>query len=71
MPGMDPKEAREQLDDLEELLHRGTLLTRQLLLFSRREEPRAERCNLDGSARFLQKPVDVARLAREVQAALA
>jgi PAS domain S-box-containing protein len=47
MPGVGPQEAREQLDDLEELLHRGTLLTRQLLLFSRQEEPRAERCDLN------------------------
>jgi PAS domain S-box-containing protein len=47
MPGLGPEEAREQVDDLEELLHRGTLLTRQLLLFSRQEEPRAERCDLN------------------------
>jgi PAS domain S-box-containing protein len=47
MPGVDPQEARERVDDLEELLHRGTLLTRQLLLFSRQEEPRAERCDLN------------------------
>ena len=47
MPGVGPLEAREQLDDIEELLHWGTLLTRQLLLFSRREEPRAERCDLN------------------------
>jgi len=33
--------------ELEELLHRGAQLTRQLLLFSRREEPRVERFDLN------------------------
>ena len=37
----------ERLGELEELLRRGAQLTRQLLLFSRREEPRVERFDLN------------------------
>ena len=55
MPGLAPQEAREQVDDLEELLHRGTLLTRQLLLFSRQEQPLAERCDLNEVVRTTAK----------------
>jgi two-component system cell cycle sensor histidine kinase/response regulator CckA len=47
MLGVEPPGAREQLDELEQLLHRGKLLARQLLLFSQQEEPRAERCDLN------------------------
>jgi PAS domain S-box-containing protein len=51
---------RDHLDELEELLHRGAQLTRQLLLFSRREEPRAERFDLNVLVR------DTAKLLRRL-----
>jgi two-component system cell cycle sensor histidine kinase/response regulator CckA len=51
---------RDHVDELEELLHRGAQLTRQLLLFSRREEPRAERFDLNVLVR------DTARLLRRL-----
>jgi len=38
---------REWIAEFEELLHRGAQLTRQLLLFSRREEPHVERFDLN------------------------
>ena len=38
---------REWIAELEELLQRGAQLTRQLLLFSRREEPHVERFDLN------------------------
>ncbi len=43
------------VDELEDLLHRGAQLTRQLLLFSRREEPRAERFDLNALVREMAK----------------
>jgi two-component system NtrC family sensor kinase len=43
----DPGGADERLQELEELLTRGAQLTQQLLLFSRREEPRVERFDLN------------------------
>ncbi|HXY70568.1 MAG TPA: PAS domain S-box protein [Gemmatimonadales bacterium] len=57
--GGDPAASTERLQEMEELLHRGAQLTQQLLLFSRREEPKAERFDLnDGirdSAKLLQR----------------
>jgi len=50
-----PAEQGEQLDELEELLHRGAQLTRQLLLFSRREEPKVEPCDLNTVVRETAK----------------
>ena len=43
----DPNGSEERLQELEELLSRGAQLTQQLLLFSRREEPRVERFDLN------------------------
>jgi CheY-like chemotaxis protein len=43
----DPAGSEERLQELEELLSRGAQLTQQLLLFSRREEPRVERFDLN------------------------
>jgi len=45
----------DYVDELEELLHRGGQLTRQLLLFSRQEEPRAERFDLNALVRETAK----------------
>jgi two-component system NtrC family sensor kinase len=45
--GEDLAASRERLDELEELLRRGAQLTKQLLLFSRREEPKVERFDLN------------------------
>ena len=57
--GGDPATSAERLQEMEELLRRGAQLTQQLLLFSRREEPRTERFDLnDGireSAKLLQR----------------
>jgi PAS domain S-box-containing protein len=53
-------EVGEQLDELEELFHRGGQLTRQLLLFSRREEPKVEACDLNTVVR------DTAKLLRRL-----
>ena len=55
-----PAEQGEQLDELEELFHRGGQLTRQLLLFSRREEPKVEACDLNTVVR------DTAKLLRRL-----
>jgi len=59
--GGDPATSAERLQEMEELLRRGAQLTKQLLLFSRREEPRTERFDLnDGireSAKLLQRLV--------------
>ncbi|MGD0485234.1 MAG: PAS domain S-box protein [Gemmatimonadales bacterium] len=57
---VDPADQREQLDELEELFHRGGQLTRQLLLFSRREEPKVEACDLNTVVR------DTAKLLRRL-----
>ena len=53
--GEDLSAAPERLAELEELLHRGAQLTQQLLLFSRREEPRVERFELNGAIRETAK----------------
>ena len=45
--GEDLAGSPERLAELEELLHRGAQLTQQLLLFSRREEPKVERFELN------------------------
>jgi len=57
---LPPGEVGEQLDELEELFHRGGQLTRQLLLFSRREEPKVEPCDLNTVVR------DTAKLLRRL-----
>ena len=53
--GGDPAGAEEQLVELEQLQRRGAQLTRQLLLFSRREEPRTERFDLNDGIRETAK----------------
>ncbi len=45
--GEDRTSSEERLQELEELLRRGAQLTQQLLLFSRREEPKAEPLDLN------------------------
>jgi PAS domain S-box-containing protein len=49
--GEDLSNSPERLAELEELLHRGARLTQQLLLFSRREEPKVERFELNRAIR--------------------
>ena len=49
--GEDLSSSPERLAELEELLHRGARLTQQLLLFSRREEPKVERFELNRAIR--------------------
>jgi PAS domain S-box-containing protein len=55
----DPGTSQERLEELEELLSRGAQLTQQLLLFSRREEPRVEPFDLNeainGTAKLLRR----------------
>ena len=58
--GQPSQETRERLSELEELMQRGSQLTRQLLLFSRREEPRVERFDLNGVV------LDTAKLLRRL-----
>ena len=58
--GDDLAGSPERLGELEELLHRGAQLTQQLLLFSRREEPRVERFELN------QAIQDTAKLLRRL-----
>jgi PAS domain S-box-containing protein len=53
--GVDGRAAPEHVEELEELLHRGAQLTRQLLLFSRQEEPRAGRFDLNALIRETAK----------------
>jgi PAS domain S-box-containing protein len=45
--GEDLATSEERLEELEELLRRGAQLTQQLLLFSRREEPKVERFDVN------------------------
>jgi len=58
--GQPSQESRERLAELEELMQRGSQLTRQLLLFSRREEPRVERVDLNAVV------LDTAKLLRRL-----
>ena len=58
--GEDPASSEERLQELEELMRRGAQLTQQLLLFSRREEPRAEPFDLNDVIR------DTAKLLRRL-----
>jgi len=51
----DPEGADERLVELEQLQRRGAQLTQQLLLFSRREEPKAERFDLNDGIRETAK----------------
>jgi PAS domain S-box-containing protein len=60
MRGEDPASSEERLDELEELLRRGAQLTQQLLLFSRREEIKAEALDLNQVIR------DTAKLLRRL-----
>ena len=53
--GGDPATAADRLQEMEELLRRGAQLTQQLLLFSRREEPKAERFDLNDGIRETAK----------------
>ena len=53
--GEGPDTADERQQELEELLHRGAQLTQQLLLFSRREEPRTEQFDLNDGIRETAK----------------
>jgi two-component system cell cycle sensor histidine kinase/response regulator CckA len=53
--GEDLAGAPERLSELEELLRRGAQLTQQLLLFSRREEPKVERFELNEAIRETAK----------------
>ena len=53
--GDDPGGALERFAELEELLRRGAQLTQQLLLFSRREEPKVERFDLNDAIRETAK----------------
>jgi two-component system cell cycle sensor histidine kinase/response regulator CckA len=53
--GEDLAGAPERLAELEELLRRGAQLTQQLLLFSRREEPKVERFELNHAIRETAK----------------
>ena len=53
--GEDLANSPERLAELEELLHRGARLTQQLLLFSRREEPKVERFELNHAIRETAK----------------
>jgi two-component system NtrC family sensor kinase len=53
--GEDLADSPERLAELEELLHRGAQLTQQLLLFSRREEPKVERFELNHAIRETAK----------------
>jgi len=57
---LSPEEIGDHLDELEELFHRGGQLTRQLLLFSRREQPKVEACDLNTVVR------DTAKLLRRL-----
>ncbi len=47
--------SEERQLEMEQLLHRGAQLTQQLLLFSRREEPKAERFDLNDGIRETAK----------------
>ncbi len=58
--GEDFTGSSERMAELEELLHRGARLTQQLLLFSRREEPKVERFELNQAIR------DTAKLLRRL-----
>jgi CheY-like chemotaxis protein len=58
--GDDHAGSAERLQEMEELLHRGAQLTQQLLLFSRREEPRTEPLDLNEAIR------DTAKLLRHL-----
>jgi CheY-like chemotaxis protein len=53
--GEDLAGPTERLAELEELLRRGAQLTQQLLLFSRREEPKVERFELNQAIRETAK----------------
>ena len=53
--GEDLTSAEERLQEFEELLRRGAQLTQQLLLFSRREEPKPERLDLNDVIRDTAK----------------
>jgi PAS domain S-box-containing protein len=53
--GGDPSPSVERLQEMEELLRRGAQLTQQLLLFSRREEPKTERFDLNDGIRDTAK----------------
>jgi PAS domain S-box-containing protein len=53
--GEDLASAEERLQEFEELLRRGAQLTQQLLLFSRREEPKPERLDLNDVIRDTAK----------------
>jgi len=55
LQGEDLSNSPERLAELEELLHRGARLTQQLLLFSRREEPKVERFELNHAIRETAK----------------
>jgi CheY-like chemotaxis protein len=64
LPGASGRELAQSL-----LLRRPDL--RVIFMSGYTEDEVVRHGAADGSARFLQKPVDIARLAREVQAALA
>jgi PAS domain S-box-containing protein len=55
MRGEDLTASGERLQELEELLRRGAQLTQQLLLFSRREEPKPQQFDLNESIRETAK----------------
>ncbi len=61
MRGGDPTQIVEAVGEMEEQIRRGAALTRQLLLFSRREAPRRERLDLndvvEGAVRMLRRLV--------------
>jgi two-component system, cell cycle sensor histidine kinase and response regulator CckA len=59
----EPERLGELLEDLETLVKRGASLTRQLLLFSRRDTPRAERIDLNETVLDVSKMLR--RLVRE------
>jgi signal transduction histidine kinase len=59
----EPERAGELLEDLETLVKRGASLTRQLLLFSRRDTPRVERIDLNETVLEVSKMLR--RLVRE------
>jgi PAS domain S-box-containing protein len=58
--GEDLRSSEDRLQELEELLRRGAQLTQQLLLFSRHEEPKPERFDLNQALR------DTAKLLRRL-----
>ncbi len=53
--GEDLASSAERIQEMEELLHRGAQLTQQLLLFSRREEPKVEPLDLNDAIRETAK----------------